>query len=252
MSDARQTRRSNSGGTRSGNKGRAATSAGSGTGDQGQVSVVDMAVERIRQKIMRGQLAPGQRLIEPDLAEQMNVSRTALREAFRRLAAEGLVELALYKGATVRRLSKKDVLEAFLIRELLEGLVVRLATPVIAGDQGLKKTLLEIRDELRRTVKSPDGGESYGLANNRLHHFLIDAAGSAQLERLVAQMQLPIYRIIYARMLAESTRIRSLAEHERIIDAILENDAQKAEMAMRAHVHASAESLLTLSEDYFS
>lgn len=220
--------------------------------DNGQVSVVDMAVERIRQKIMRGQLAPGQRLIEPDLAEQINVSRTALREAFRRLAAEGLVELALYKGATVRLLSKKDVLEAFLIRELLEGLVVRLATPVVAGDPGLKKRLLEIREEMRRTVKAPDGGESYGQANSRFHKFLIDAAASAQLERLVAQMQLPIYRIIYARMLAETTRIRSMAEHERIIDAILDNDAHAAELAMRAHVHASAESLLTLSEDYFS
>src|SRR5690606_15755201 len=144
-------------------------------------------------------------------------------------AAEGLVELALYKGATVRLLSKKDVLEAFLIRELLEGLVVRLATPVIAGDPARKKTLLDIREEMRRTVKAPDGGESYGLANGRFHKFLMDAAGSAQLERLVAQMQLPIYRIIYARMLAESTRLRSMAEHERIIDAILDNDAEAAE-----------------------
>lgn len=220
--------------------------------DAAPVSVVDMAVERIRQKIMRGQLAPGQRLIEPDLAEQISVSRTALREAFRRLAAEGLVELALYKGATVRRLSKKDVLEAFLIRELLEGLVVRLATPIIAADPALTRTLLEFREELRQTARAPDGGESYVRANNRFHQFLIDAAGSAQLERLVAQIQLPIYRIIYARLLAESTRLRSLAEHERIIDAMLANDAEGAELAMRDHVHASAESLLTLSEDYFS
>src|SRR5690606_28209942 len=82
--------------------------------EQSAVSVVDMAVDRIRQKIMRGQFVPGQRLIEPDLAEQINVSRTALREAFRRLAAEGLLELALYKGATVRMLKKDDVAEVFM------------------------------------------------------------------------------------------------------------------------------------------
>lgn len=223
-----------------------------GAGDPAQVSVVDMAVDRIRQKIMRGQFAPGQRLIEPDLAEQINVSRTALREAFRRLAAEGLLELALYKGATVRLLGKKDVLESFLIREMLEGLVARLATPVIAGDAKLKKAMLEIRDLMRETVTSPDGSDAYTQANAQFHKFLIDAAGSAQLDRLVAQMQLPLYRIVYVRLLAESTRLRSLEEHERIIDAILAGDADAAERAMRAHVHASGESLLTLPDDYFS
>lgn len=219
--------------------------------EQGSVSVVDMAVSRIRSKIMRGQFAPGQRLIEPDLAEQINVSRTALREAFRRLAAEGLLELELYKGATVRMLKKKDVAEAFMIRELLEGLVARLATAAINKNPKLKKALLESRDTMRKAIKSADPGDSYTLANAQFHQLLMDSIESPQLERLVSQLQLPLYRMIYSRLLAEPARLRSMADHERIIDAILDNDPVRAEREMQAHVHNSAEFLLQLPDDYF-
>lgn len=221
------------------------------TGEPGAVSVVDMAVDRIRQKIMRGHYAPGQRLIEPDLAEQINVSRTALREAFRRLAAEGLLELALYKGASVRRLKKEDVQESFMIRELLEGLVARLATPAINRNAKMKKALLECRDVMRKTIKSADAGDAYTLSNAKFHQLLVEAAASPQLERMVGQLQMPLYRIIYARLLAEQARARSLADHERIIDAIIANDPARAEREMRTHVHASAQSLLDLPDDYF-
>ncbi|MDA5192567.1 GntR family transcriptional regulator [Govanella unica] len=217
-----------------------------------QISVVDTVVDRIRQKIMRGQFVPGQRLIEPDLAEQINVSRTALREAFRRLAAEGLVELALYKGATVRLLGKKDVEEAYLIREMLEGLVARLATPVIYGTPKLKKALLDLRAVMRTTVKSSESIDAYSQSNTEFHKLLVEAAGSAQLERLVEQVQLPMYRIVYVRLLSETAREKSMKDHERIIEAILKGDAKAAEAAMRAHVQASGQSLLTLSDDYFS
>ena len=203
--------------------------------EQSAVSVVDMAVDRIRQKIMRGQFVPGQRLIEPDLAEQINVSRTALREAFRRLAAEGLLELALYKGATVRMLKKDDVAEVFMIRELLEGLVARLATVAINKNPKLKKALLENRDAMRKSVKALDAGDAYTMANTQFHQLLLDAIESPQLERMVSQLQMPLYRMIYARLLAEPARLKSLSDHERIIEAILDNDPQRAEIG-RAHV----------------
>lgn len=219
--------------------------------EQSAVSVVDMAVDRIRQKIMRGQFVPGQRLIEPDLAEQINVSRTALREAFRRLAAEGLLELALYKGATVRMLKKDDVAEVFMIRELLEGLVARLATVAINKNPKLKKALLENRDAMRKAVKALDAGDAYTMANTQFHQLLLDAIESPQLERMVSQLQMPLYRMIYARLLAEPARLKSLSDHERIIEAILDNDPQRAEREMQAHVHNSGELLLSLSDDYF-
>lgn len=219
--------------------------------EQSAVSVVDMAVDRIRQKIMRGHFVPGQRLIEPDLAEQINVSRTALREAFRRLAAEGLLELALYKGATVRMLKKDDVAEVFMIRELLEGLVARLATVAINKNPKLKKALLENRDAMRKSVKALDAGDAYTMANTQFHQLLLDAIESPQLERMVSQLQMPLYRMIYARLLAEPARLKSLSDHERIIEAILDNDPQRAEREMQAHVHNSGELLLSLSDDYF-
>lgn len=214
-------------------------------------SVVDMAVERIRQRITRGQFAPGQRLIEPNLAEMIQVSRTALREAFRRLAAEGLLEIELYKGATVRRVEKKDIRETFMIRELLEGLVARMAAPAFQ-DPANRKKLLEVRDELRRTAKGNDGGEAYTLANVKFHQLLSTVAGSETLTRFIEQLHLPLYRLVYARMLVEKHRSKSMDQHEKIIEALLEGDAKKAETAMKRHITQSGEAITSLPDDFFS
>src|SRR5690606_18482190 len=157
----------------------------------------------------------------------------------------------LYKGATVRMLKKDDVAEVFMIRELLEGLVARLATVAINKNPKLKKALLENCDAMRKSVKALDACDAYTMANTQFHQLLLDAIESPQLERMVSQLQMPLYRMIYARLLAEPARLKSLSDHERIIEAILDNDPQRAEREMQAHVHNSGELLLSLSDDYF-
>src|SRR5690606_41778396 len=92
---------------------------------------------------------------------------------------------------------------------------------------------------------------AYTMANTQFHQLLLDAIESPQLERMVSQLQMPLYRMIYARLLAEPARLKSLSDHERIIEAILDNDPQRAEREMQAHVHNSGELLLSLSDDYF-
>src|SRR5690606_41263945 len=134
-----------------------------------------------------------------------------------------------------RMLKKEAGATATMNRELLEGLVARLATVAITKNPKLKKALLENRDAMRKSVKALDAGDAYTMANTQFHQLLLDAIESPQLERMVSQLQMPLYRMIYARLLAEPARLKSLSDHERIIEAILDNDPQRAEIG-RAHV----------------
>src|SRR4051812_16469171 len=92
---------------------------------------VDRTAALIRQQIVEGRLVPGQRLIARDLVEQLGISRGPLREAFRRLAADGLVDLIPNRGAMVRRLSNDEIAQVYQIREALEGYAARRAAELI-------------------------------------------------------------------------------------------------------------------------
>src|SRR3546814_7375523 len=95
---------------------------------------VERVAAILKEQILDGSLAPGQRLISRDLIEELGISRGPLREAFRRLAADRLIELIPNRGAVVRRLSRAEIINLFQIREALEGQAARLAAERI--DQG--------------------------------------------------------------------------------------------------------------------
>jgi DNA-binding GntR family transcriptional regulator len=100
------------------------------TGDrpkQRRGETVDFVVDEIREGILSGRYAPGQRLIGRDLTEYVGFSRGPVREALRRLSAEGLIEIVPNRGAVVRHLTRKQVEDLFVVRKNLEGLAARLA-----------------------------------------------------------------------------------------------------------------------------
>jgi DNA-binding GntR family transcriptional regulator len=133
-------------------------------------------------------LARGQRLIERDLIEQSGFGRSTVREAFGRLASEGLVELVPNRGATVRRLSRKELVEHFQIRELLEGLAARLAAGS-ATDAELRRQALELRTEL---LADRDSGGEFHERELALHRMLMTMGANAQLSRLLSRMHVPL------------------------------------------------------------
>src|SRR5687767_9008600 len=102
----------------------------------------EQVCDRIRAAILRGDLKPGEKLTEQDLAAEFEVSRTPVREAIRQLEVEGLVARTRFVGVTVRQLTPEEVIELLDIREVLEGLVARLATQHMDAVhlQRLKKT----------------------------------------------------------------------------------------------------------------
>lgn len=201
---------------------------------------VDYVVERIREALLSGRLALGQRLIEADMTQEFGISRGPWREAMRRLAAEGIVELVPNRGALVRRLSRQDIIDRFRIRQSLEGLAASLTASRMTepGQRERFRAALQLPGP-----KAPDA-EAPRAANFRLHRAIAEGAGNPQLLELITQLWGAELRgpehAAYWR--------ESAAEHARIVDAILAGDPVAAEQAMRQHLGAVLDRLLATPE----
>jgi DNA-binding GntR family transcriptional regulator len=187
----------------------------------------------LRQGILDNAYPPASALPEEALAAQLKVSRVPVREALRRLAAEGLVTLTPRQGATVSSLSRKQFLDAYRLRGALEALAVRLATPRLT--QADLDRLGEIDAEMRAHAAAGDP-EAFFTANAAFHAVFIDRADNdylrAAYEPLMDQMR---------RYRAPSVDLRgglerSIAEHEAILKAVRAGDAAEAARLIGEHI----------------
>lgn len=193
---------------------------------------VDQVVFRIREGILRGRFAQGQRLIARDLTNELGFSRGTVREAFGHLASEGLVDLIPNRGATVRRLSRKEIVELFQIRELLEGLSARLAAAA-AADKRNKQRVLALRKLVRVDV---DSHLAFHEQNVEIHGLLLEIGGNAQLAQLMAKLHVPFVMAQVRQSMGREQIERSQREHLDILRAVAEADPDAAEAAMRRHL----------------
>ncbi len=200
--------------------------------------MVDRLVKDLRDGILMSRYAPGQRLIEADLTRDFGVSRGPLREAFRRLCAEGLVQIVPNRGALVRRLSRTETIELFQIRTALEALAVRLAAQVIGeGDnrERFKAAIEPIWDEAPRR-----SGPAYHEENRLFHLAILDICGNQQLVELSRQLQLPLIMLQLSGAMTPEMYGDSVAEHREVANAILAGDADAAEVVMRKHLRRAS------------
>ena len=193
---------------------------------------VEQVAQRIREGILRGRYAQGQRLIERDLIEESGFGRSTVREAFGRLASEGLVELVPNRGATVRRLSRQELVEHFQIRELLEGLAARLA----AGAPGTHPAHARVRALHAELAADADAGRDFQDRELALHRLLLELGGSAQLARLVSRMHVPLSTAQVSQAMSREQFQRAHRAQLDILQAVLEARPDAAEAAMRLHL----------------
>jgi DNA-binding GntR family transcriptional regulator len=192
--------------------------------------VVDFLSDAIR----GGRFAPGQRLVEADLTRELGVSRGTVREAFRRLAAEGLVETVPHRGALVRRLSVAEALELFEIRTELEAFAARRAAARLSDPclrERFRRAVAVIWDEAPRHSTA-----AYIAENQRFHAAMIEAAGNGQLVALNWRLQLSLIMAQIGGALGSDVVAASLQEHRAIAAALLAGDAAAAERAVREHL----------------
>jgi DNA-binding GntR family transcriptional regulator len=204
-------------------------------------------VARLRDMITEGQLAPGQRLNERVLCEQLDISRTPLREAFKVLATEGLIVLLPNRGAQVAKMGRDEVVHAFQVMGALEGLSGELACANITDEE-----LAEIKELHRRMTACHRKRDlpGYYRLNRAIHERINGAARNPVLTQ--------VYRTVNARL--HALRFRSnfdrkrwdaaLAEHERMIELLETRDGEAMRKLLVEHLaHKCAAAVLALMQD---
>ena len=192
------------------------------------------AYERVLAQIRSGELRPGDRLTENDIAQRLRISRTPVREAIRQLEADGLVAHVPRVGATVRSLDYSEVMELYEMRTVLESTAALMATRA-ASDIEISE-LEEINADLAEAIG--DAPRAYKL-NRMFHETLAKAAKNRFLIKSMGALQKALL-ILGTSTLAEQTRAQqAVGEHAAVLKALRARDGAAAEAAMRAHLEAS-------------
>jgi DNA-binding GntR family transcriptional regulator len=198
-------------------------------------SVVDDVHEALLERIVAGELAPGTRLRQEALADELGVSRTPLREALVRLASEGLVEFMPNRGATVARRDFSDMQQAWRARIVIEPPAARLA-----AEWQDAESIDRLRESVRRQrVVAGDVTTSFAL-NREFHLALVQASGNPHLAQFAGLLWLTRIGVpIFARQAhGRSQMLKWADEHEGITEAVAAGQAARAERLTRDHIAA--------------
>jgi len=197
----------------------------------GRQPLSEQVYETLKGAILRGEIAPATKLTEAEIARKLDVSPTPVREAFRRLAAEGLVAIAPWRGVTVQSISDREMIETYQCREVLEGMACRLAAMTIDADG-----ITELKHLLAASRRARSASE-VARCNTDLHNVVFSYAGNAKLTAMLGLFHNVIQRDRSLTAYNARRRGEIHAEHAVIIEALERRDAEAAERAMRRHVH---------------
>lgn len=202
-------------------------------------SLRDVVVDNLRERIIEGELEPGRRLVERDLATELDVSRITLREALQQLASEGLVTLAPRRGAWVSSLSLDDVHHLFDVRVPLEVLAARSAA-LRRTDADLER--LEAAVAGSRTAV--DGGDPSQAAHHNVgfHLVIVEAAANPVLTSMIGSIAGQLQRLF--RLAQEFDDSALPEEHAELLDALRRGDADEAGRIMHDHIEATRQPTL--------
>jgi DNA-binding GntR family transcriptional regulator len=189
--------------------------------------------QKLRSLLVEGKIAPGSKLNERELAESLHVSRTPIREAIRRLAAEGLVELITNRGAIALQLSLEDVIHTFDVIAQLEGFSGELAANNIS-DTALSE-LEALQYEMMASYARRDLSSYYKL-NLRIHHLINQAANNPILSRLFSQVNARIEALRFRSNQDGVKWEKAVEEHQEMLDALKAHDSTRMRKIMIQHV----------------
>jgi DNA-binding GntR family transcriptional regulator len=197
--------------------------------------------ELIRDHIVSNEVPPGTKINEGELARELGVSKTPVREALSKLAHEGIVEIIPNRGSFKVRLSKEDILEIMIIRETLEGLCIRLATANI-NDKMIQK-LKAILNNFDENNLEKDFSR-YPEAHKNFHALIYQTSKSPRLIRIIQSMY-DLTHMLRLQYFSSSERVqRSLKAHRELVNALEKKDVGLAEDLRKKMVRSASETLL--------
>ncbi len=196
---------------------------------------------KIRDDILNGKYKQGEELREATIGEELGVSRTPVREAFRQLELEGLLKMIPNKGTYVTGITQKDVRDIYMIRSLLEGLCARWATENITPGQMRE---LEENVDLSEFHEYKGRYDQMAQLDNRFHEILYESCDSKMLEHLLRDFHQYVYRIRKLTLSSEKRGKASNHEHRDIMEAIRAGDGDEAEKLAHLHIINAYDNML--------
>ena len=203
----------------------------------------DVVFNTLRQAILRGELKPGERLMEIQLANKLGVSRTPIREAIRKLELEGLVLMIPRKGAEVADISEKSLRDVLEVRKALEELAVQLACDKITKEE--IEDLKKAAEDFKKILKSRDITE-IAEADVRFHDIIFMATDTQTLVQILNNLREQMYRFRVEYLKNEEVHPQLIAEHEKIIEHIMERDKAKASAIVSEHINNQVEGVIDI------
>lgn len=211
-----------------------------------QKPLKDLVYLELKHKILTGEIVSQTRLMEIDLSEKMNVSRTPIREAIKRLADDGLVKVEPRRGAYVANISIKDMLDVFEVREDMEGFVAKLAAQRITESE--KEELRAIAREYEAAIEKADDKENIIALDEKFHNCIVKCSGNETLSELVNYVQELSLRFRYLYYDDYSLYESTAEQHNRIMEAINAGRDEEARTEADAHVRALKEFVFELGK----
>ena len=201
----------------------------------------DVVFNTLRRAILRGELKPGERLMEIQLANKLGVSRTPIREAIRKLELEGLVLMIPRKGAEVAEITEKNLRDVLEVRCALEVLAVQLACERI-DKRGIKE--LHTAADRFRDVLGSDDITQIAQADEAFHDVIFTATDNERLIQLLNNLREQMYRYRIEYLKKKECYPQLLGEHEAIISAIERHDKEKATRITGQHINNQVDTVL--------
>ena len=207
----------------------------------------DVVVNTLRRAILKGELKPGERLMEITLADKLGVSRTPIREAIRKLELEGLVVMAPRKGAKVASITERDLNDVLEVRKGMEVLAISLACKRITGEE-LEK-LETIEQSFQKLIESGNLTELAEM-DVKFHDTIYQATNNQRLVQLLNNLREQMYRYRMEYLKDIAVRRTLAEEHKAICRALRERDEQQAEEYVSIHIDNQQKAIIrSLSQE---
>ncbi len=203
-----------------------------------QKTKMDQIVETLREAVLMGEFESGTRLLQEELAERFNTSSTPIREALRQLQAEGILEHSPYRGVQVAEVRMEDVREIYMVRAVMEPFATRLAVPYISGAN--LEQLRALQAEMR-TYEANGEAARLRKANYEFHLMIYEAANMPYTLKIIKSLwAMCPWDALYV---LPGRVPKSLEEHERILEAIAEENVRLAGQRVQEHIEYAAAAL---------
>lgn len=215
---------------------------------------VEGAIALLRNEIQQGRFAPGQRLIEIDVMQHLGITRGRVREVFKRLESDGLVQIDKNRGASVRKASREEVENIFEVLEEISILIVKKVARQLDEQQNRKrlqeslKTAIKFHMDSEKILKVQD----YMDENARFWGSLAEISGNNVLSDIRARLQAPLFRLAMEGLTVNTSHEQWIRRHEDIIMAILEHDVNHASRHARKSMHDVWKAILALPDSAFA